>query len=43
MGGRLPAKYKWYDTWMTAKEIAELEKRPSQYDQDVLLALQRKC
>lgn len=28
MGGRLPAKYKWYDTWRTAREIAELENVP---------------
>ena len=28
MGGRLPAKYKWHDTWRTAKEIAELENVP---------------
>lgn len=28
MGGRLPAKYKWYGEWMTAKEIAELENIP---------------
>ncbi len=28
MGGRLPAKYKWQDTWLTAKEIAELETIP---------------